>query len=63
MGITPPIDRVIWRKELREALGVTNESIRRWIKSGKLPPPDVSLSRKVKGWRASTLSGLGFVFP
>ena len=55
---TTQIDRVIWRRELREVAGVGNECIRRWIKSGKLPPPDVNLTRQTRGWRASTLSSL-----
>ena len=52
-------DRVIWRKDFEETMRVTSETVRRWIKTGKLPPPDVSMSRKVHGWRLSTLQKLG----
>lgn len=55
----PEIDRVIWCRELSEILSVTNETIRRWIKSNRLPPPDVALSYKTMGWRMSTLRAAG----
>jgi len=44
-------------------LGVGSEALRRWLKAGKLPPPDVAISRKTMGWRLSTLqkSGIGLV--
>ena len=53
------IDRVLWRYELCEILGVTTTSIQNWLKSGKLPRPDVDLSQKTKGWRISTLRAAG----
>jgi predicted DNA-binding transcriptional regulator AlpA len=52
-------DRVIWRADLYETLGVGSESVRRWMKSGKLPPPDVDISQKTRGWRLSTLHAAG----
>lgn len=52
-------DPVIWRADLPQKLNVTSETVRRYIKDGKLPPPDVSLSRKCRGWKASTLSAAG----
>ena len=57
------IDRVIWRTELAALLGVGSESIRRWIRSGKIPAPDVDLSLRTRGWRLSTLrkAGIGLV--
>lgn len=40
-------DRVIWRSELRELMNkVSSETIRRWLRDGKIPKPDVQLSRK-----------------
>jgi hypothetical protein len=54
-----PEDRVIWRAELCDKLHVGSEALRRWIKAGKLPPPDVDLSQKTKGWRVSTLHAAG----
>lgn len=50
-----PVDRVIWRRDLTEMMGVTGETVRRWMISGKLPRPDVNLSRRTSGWKLSTL--------
>ena len=57
------VDRVIWRNELQKLLRVKSNAVRLWIKKGKLPPPDVHLSRKTQGWRLSTLqaAGIGLV--
>jgi predicted DNA-binding transcriptional regulator AlpA len=52
-------DRVIWRRELQAAACVTSETIRRWMRDGKLPSPDVNLSHRTKGWRVSTLLAAG----
>lgn len=56
-------DRVIYRTDLCKMLGVGSEALRRWLKAGKLPPPDVAISRKTMGWRLSTLhaAGIGLV--
>lgn len=57
-------DPVIWRSELRQMLGgVCSETIRLWMKSGKLPAPDVKLSLKTMGWRLSTLHAAGINVP
>jgi predicted DNA-binding transcriptional regulator AlpA len=56
---TPEHDRVILRNELQEIMSVTSESIRRWIRAGRLPAPDVAISRKTLGWRLSTLRAAG----
>ncbi len=57
------IDRVIWRGELAALLGVGSECVRRYIKDGKIPKPDVDLSLRTRGWRLSTLrkAGIGLV--
>jgi predicted DNA-binding transcriptional regulator AlpA len=52
-------DRVIWRRELQAAAEVTSETVRRWMRDGKLPAPDVKLSHRTKGWRVSTLRAAG----
>lgn len=52
-------DRVIWRSDLYTMAGVCSETVRQWIKTGKLPKPDVQISTKRMGWRLSTLQGLG----
>ena len=53
------IDRVIYRADLCKLLGVGSEAMRRWLKAGKVPPPDVAISRKTVGWRLSTLQAAG----
>jgi len=52
-------DRIIYRQDLREILQVTSETLRRWMQTGKLPPPDVDFSLKKKGWKLSTLRKAG----
>jgi predicted DNA-binding transcriptional regulator AlpA len=52
-------DRVIWRRELQAAADVSSETVRRWMRDGKLPAPDVNLSHRTKGWRVSTLLAAG----
>ncbi len=52
-------DRVIWRPELQKIMGVTSETIRRWVNAHRLPEPDVDMSRKTRGWRLSTLHNAG----
>jgi hypothetical protein len=52
-------DFVIWRPDLQERCHVSSETVRRWMKAGKLPTPDVALSRKTMGWRLSTLRAAG----
>ena len=57
-------DRIIFRDELKAMVNhVTSQTLRRWMKSGQLPKPDVDLSRQTKGWRLSTLqsAGIGLV--
>lgn len=54
-----PKDRIIFRDDLCVLLQVGSEAIRRWIKSGKLPKPDVAITRRTLGWRLSTLNAAG----
>lgn len=56
-------NRVIYRADLPELFGVTSETIRRWMKAGKLPTPDVRITQRTVGWRVSTLqaAGIGIV--
>lgn len=56
-----PLDQepVIWRPDLQARMGVSSNTIRRWMQAGKLPPPDVDLSRRTRGWRLSTLREAG----
>ncbi|MGO4382053.1 helix-turn-helix transcriptional regulator [Pseudoduganella sp. RAF53_2] len=52
-------DRVIYRQDLYAMLGVTSETLRRWLRDGKLPPPDVAITQRTVGWRLSTLQAAG----
>ena len=55
-------DRVIWRRELMKLCNVTSsETIRRWMKEGKLPKPSVQLSQRTTGWKLSDLRAAGVV--
>jgi hypothetical protein len=56
-------DRVLWRRDLPGEFQVNTETVRRWIKAGKLPKPDVDLSRRSRGWRLSTLRAAGLNIP
>lgn len=53
------VDRIIWRCDLPKLLNRSSETVRRWIRAGKLPEPDVQLSLQTWGWRLSTLRRAG----
>ena len=53
-------DRLIWRADLQAQLGVSGETIRRWLKSSILPKPDVCPTMRTQAWRVSTLRAAGF---
>lgn len=63
MVTSTEIDRVIWRADLTKVLDVSSETIRRYIKDAKLPPPDIDLSLRTRGWRISTLRAAGINIP
>jgi predicted DNA-binding transcriptional regulator AlpA len=46
---------IVDRKSLMQRLGRSSETIRRWLKEGRLPQPDVAISRRTMGWRIETL--------
>lgn len=52
-------DRIIYRQDLYAMLGVTSETLRRWIRDGKLPPADVAITQRTVGWRLSSLRAAG----
>lgn len=56
---TGDTDRLILRRDLQATMDVCSETIRRWMASGKLPEPDVQLTRRTMGWRLSTLRAHG----
>lgn len=53
------IDPVIWRADLAKRMCRSSETLRKWLKSGKLPKPDVDISQKTRGWKLSTLRAAG----
>lgn len=59
METTHEIDPVIWRQDLQKRMRVKSETVRRWKKNGKLPPPDVNISNRTCGWKLSTLRAAG----
>lgn len=52
-------DRVVHRAELEKTLRVSSETVRRWIAAGKMPKPDVNITRATTAWRLSTLRAHG----
>jgi len=52
-------DPIVWREDLQVVLRISSETVRRWLKSNKLPKPDIYPTRKTMGWKLSTLRGAG----
>lgn len=49
-------------KDLMALMGVTNKNtLRSAIKSGRIPQPDVQISRKTRYWHRSTLVKAGLI--
>ena len=59
MAVAVEIDRIVWRCDLRAALHCSPDTLRRFIRDKKLPAPDVNLSQRTMGWKASTLRAAG----
>lgn len=55
-------EKIIRRAELCEKLNVKTECVRRWIKAGKIPPPDIMITHRTTAWRLSTLQNAGINF-
>ena len=53
------LDRVIYRADLQKMMSVSSETVRNWMKAGKLPKPDVTITARTLGWRLSTLQAAG----
>lgn len=50
---------MISRTDLRKTLDVSGETLRVWLRAGKLPPPDVNLSQRAQWWKPETLAAVG----
>lgn len=57
------IDRIVWRTDLQAELRRSSETVRRWLKDGTLPKPDIQPSPSCMGWRLSTLRAAGINLP
>lgn len=53
------LEETVNRIDLQRRLDVSSETMRRWLKTGKLPPLDFDLSFKTQGWKRSTLLAAG----
>lgn len=47
-------DRVLFKTDLARRYGKARETIWRWERDGKLPPPDVRVAGR-NGWREATI--------
>ena len=56
-------DDLILRPVLMRRLGVCSDTIRRWLRDKKLPPPDVAITVRKTGWKLSTLRAHGVNLP
>lgn len=56
---TAPDDRIIYRQDLYKMLGVTSETLRRYLRDKKIPPADIAITQRTVGWRLSTLQAAG----
>lgn len=56
------VDPIVWRDDLQAVLNISSETVRRWLKSNRLPKPDIYPTRQTMGWRLSTLRAAGFNF-
>lgn len=55
-------DTPIFPSDMMAILGITHsKTLRKHIKNGKVPPPDVQLSQKTRYWWRSTLVRAGLV--
>lgn len=57
--VTSVEDPILTRADIMVRLKCSRETVRQWLKAGKLPPPDVAISRKTMGWKRSTLIDAG----
>ncbi|SDH42164.1 MULTISPECIES: AlpA family transcriptional regulator [unclassified Duganella] len=56
---TAPDDRIIYRQDLYKMLGITSETLRRYLRDKKIPPADIAITQRTVGWRLSTLHAAG----
>lgn len=54
-------DPTYTRAELQRKLKVCGDTLTRWRREKRLPPPDIAPTRKTQQWRASTLRAAGLI--
>jgi transcriptional regulator with XRE-family HTH domain len=52
-------DRLFTRAELARLLGICSDTLTRWLREKRLPPPDIAPTRKAQQWRRSSLHRAG----
>lgn len=52
-------DKLLMREDLCKALSISPETLRRWMKAGAIPAPDINLSLKTQAWRKSSILAAG----
>ena len=57
---TMTLPNTISRKALLAELDISGETLRTWRLSGKMPPPDIDVSKWSQWWRRDTLERAGF---
>jgi predicted site-specific integrase-resolvase len=60
----PPLEVPIFPADLMRLLGISHaNTLRRYIKDGKVPEPDKKISQKTRYWHRSTLERAGLITP
>ncbi len=58
-----PGDKLVWRQDLQTQMQICSETMRRWLRAGKLPKPDIDISSRRLAWKRSTLEQAGVRLP
>ncbi len=56
-------DEFLPRAELAKRLGICSDTLTRWIREKRVPPPDLAPTRKTQQWRRSSLQTAGLNLP
>lgn len=54
-----PLVPLVKRSALLTALGISSETLRRWLASGKCPRPDIDMGNGQQWWHPETLARAG----
>lgn len=52
-------DPLLTRAEIVARLRISSETMRRWVRDKRIPPPDVDITQKSQQWKLSTLHAAG----